>query len=179
LIIFLIVVWFAWITAYIPMAALAGILMVTAFKMMEFDSFSKIGKVPVSDSLVMIVTMIVTVLEDLIVGVACGTILAVILIFIQMKTAKNADTKAETADDSIISMPNFLFFGNIKKLSDKLEAATESRIILDMQAVTVIDETAILFDKIVFSGGKIGYFIEVNPNELDKVIPIKFVDIVE
>ena len=44
---------------------------------------------------------------------------------------------------------------------------------------TVIDETAILFDKIVFSGGKIGYFVEVNPNELDKVIPIKFVDIVE
>lgn len=44
---------------------------------------------------------------------------------------------------------------------------------------TVIDETAILFDKIVFSGGKIGYFIEVNPNELDKVIPVKFEDIVE
>lgn len=44
---------------------------------------------------------------------------------------------------------------------------------------TVVDETAILFDNIIFSGGKIGYFIEVNPNELDKVIPIKFVDIVE
>lgn len=44
---------------------------------------------------------------------------------------------------------------------------------------TVIDETAILFDKIIFSGGKIGYFIEVNPNEIEKVIPIKFVDIVE
>ena len=44
---------------------------------------------------------------------------------------------------------------------------------------TVVDETAILFDKIVFSGGKIGYFIEVNPNELNKVIPVKFVDIVE
>ena len=44
---------------------------------------------------------------------------------------------------------------------------------------TVIDETAILFDKIVFSGGKIGYFIEVNPLDLEKVIPVKFVDIVE
>ena len=44
---------------------------------------------------------------------------------------------------------------------------------------TVVDETAILFDKIVFSGGKIGYFIEVNPNELDKVILVKFEDIVE
>ena len=44
---------------------------------------------------------------------------------------------------------------------------------------TVIDETAILFDNIIFSGGKIGYFIEVNPMEIDKVIPVSFVDIVE
>ena len=44
---------------------------------------------------------------------------------------------------------------------------------------TVIDETAILFDNIIFSGGKIGYFVEVNPIEIEKVIPVKFVDIVE
>lgn len=44
---------------------------------------------------------------------------------------------------------------------------------------TVIDETAILFDKIIFSGGKIGYFIEVNPMDVEKVIPVKFIDIVE
>ena len=44
---------------------------------------------------------------------------------------------------------------------------------------TVINETAILFDTIVFSGGKIGYFIEVNPLDVEKVISIKFEDIVE
>lgn len=44
---------------------------------------------------------------------------------------------------------------------------------------TVVDETAILFEKIIFSAGKIGYFIEMNPNELSKVIPVKFEDIVE
>ncbi len=44
---------------------------------------------------------------------------------------------------------------------------------------TVIDETAILFDKIIFSGGKIGFFIEVNPLEIERVLPITFVDIVE
>ena len=44
---------------------------------------------------------------------------------------------------------------------------------------TVVDETAILFDNIIFSGGKIGYFIEVNPMEIEKVIPVSFVDIVE
>ena len=44
---------------------------------------------------------------------------------------------------------------------------------------TVIDETAILFDKIIFSGGKIGFFVEVNPLDVEKVIPVKFIDIVE
>ena len=44
---------------------------------------------------------------------------------------------------------------------------------------TVIDESAILFDKIIFSGGKIGYFVELNPTDVDKVIPVKFKDIVE
>ncbi len=44
---------------------------------------------------------------------------------------------------------------------------------------TVIDETAKLFDKIIFSGGKIGFFIELNPIDVEKVIPVTFVDIVE
>lgn len=44
---------------------------------------------------------------------------------------------------------------------------------------TVIDETATLFDTIIFSGGKIGFFVEVNPMDIEKVLPIKFVDILE
>ena len=44
---------------------------------------------------------------------------------------------------------------------------------------TVIDETAILFERIIFSGGKIGFFIEVNPLDIEKVIKVKFEDIVE
>ena len=79
LIILLVVLFFSGVTAFIPMAALAGILMVTAFNMIEFESFAEIGKVPYSESLIMIVTMIVTVIEDLIVGVACGIALTLIL----------------------------------------------------------------------------------------------------
>ena len=44
---------------------------------------------------------------------------------------------------------------------------------------TVIDETAIIYDTIIFSGGKIGYFIETNPFDLERVISLKFEDIVE
>ena len=45
--------------------------------------------------------------------------------------------------------------------------------------VTVVDETAILYDTIIFSGGKIGYFIEINPFDLESVISLQFKDIVE
>ena len=43
----------------------------------------------------------------------------------------------------------------------------------------VIDETALLFDEIVFSAGKIGYQVEVNTNDLEKVIDCSFEDIVK
>lgn len=44
---------------------------------------------------------------------------------------------------------------------------------------TFIQEDALLFDTIVFSGGKIGSQIEMNPNDLSKVIECSFVDIIK
>ncbi len=42
---------------------------------------------------------------------------------------------------------------------------------------TVIDETAILFDTICISAGKIGYQVELNPEDLAKLVNAEFVDI--
>lgn len=36
---------------------------------------------------------------------------------------------------------------------------------------TVIDSSVTNFDKIVFSGGKIGYMVEVSPQDLKKLVP--------
>lgn len=44
---------------------------------------------------------------------------------------------------------------------------------------TFIQEEALLFDTIVFSGGKIGAQIEMNPNDLEKVIICSFGDIIK
>lgn len=44
---------------------------------------------------------------------------------------------------------------------------------------TFIHQDALLFDTIVFSGGKIGSQIEMNPNDLSKVIDCSFVDIIK
>lgn len=45
--------------------------------------------------------------------------------------------------------------------------------------VTTIDESAILFDKIIFSGGKIGYQVELSLEDLKQVIDYNLVDICE
>ena len=44
---------------------------------------------------------------------------------------------------------------------------------------TIIDVTALLFDIIIFCGGKIGFFLAVNLVVVGKVVPVSFVDIVE
>ena len=43
---------------------------------------------------------------------------------------------------------------------------------------TLIDETALLQDTIIFSGGQIGCQIEMNPETLAELIPVRFVDLV-
>ena len=42
---------------------------------------------------------------------------------------------------------------------------------------TVIDETAELFDKILFSGGRIGCQVELSAAELEEIVPLEYRDI--
>ena len=44
---------------------------------------------------------------------------------------------------------------------------------------TVVDETAQLWDTIIFSAGKIGYQVEVSPENLEKMIPYTFADVTQ
>lgn len=46
------------------------------------------------------------------------------------------------------------------------------------QFTTTIDETAQLFETIMFSGGRVGYQIEMAPEDLEKMIPLTYVDLV-
>ena len=43
---------------------------------------------------------------------------------------------------------------------------------------TVINDSALEFDNIIFSGGKIGLQIEMNPKDIEKVLRVKFSSIV-
>lgn len=43
---------------------------------------------------------------------------------------------------------------------------------------TTIHKTAENFETIFFSGGKIGFQVEVSPKDLEKVVPVKYADLV-
>lgn len=47
------------------------------------------------------------------------------------------------------------------------------------QFPTFVDETALLFDTILISGGKRGLQIEIAPSDLEKAVPLTFADISE
>ena len=47
------------------------------------------------------------------------------------------------------------------------------------QYVTVVDESALLCDTIIFSAGKIGAQVEVKPSDLEKVVPVTFQEITD
>ena len=47
------------------------------------------------------------------------------------------------------------------------------------QFPTAVDETAQLYDTIVFSAGRIGHQIELAPDDLARVVPIEYADLVK
>ena len=79
---------------YIPMACLAGVLVVVAYNMSGWRSFCSIMKNPKSDVIVLWVTFLLTVIFDLTIAIEVGLICACLLFMRRM---------AETTDVKIIS----------------------------------------------------------------------------
>ena len=79
IVVLLILVIFAPYASHIPLASLAPILMIVAWNMSERHIFSHIVKTKTSDSLVLVVTFLLTVFVDLTTAVEVGLLLSVLL----------------------------------------------------------------------------------------------------
>ncbi len=80
----LIMLFFGKWAALIPMATLAGILLVVSYNMSEYHLFLKMFKSPKSDIAVLVATFLLTVLIDLTVAIQAGVVLAAILFMKRM-----------------------------------------------------------------------------------------------
>lgn len=158
---------FAWpLTSYIPLAALAAVLLVVAWNMSEIDKFQHLMKAPVGDRAVLLVTFALTVMVDLTVAIEVGVVLAAFLFMHRMSEAVDVRTHmslieedqsdAEPRDRHLdeVALPAGIvmshisgpfFFGVAMRLGEVLDriGAPPKIFILDMSAVPIIDATGV------------------------------------
>lgn len=138
------------VLAYIPMAGLAGLLIMVAWNMSEAPHFVKLIKTaPRRDVIVLLVCFSLTVAFDMVVAVAVGIALAGVL-FIQRVLALTAAHSTVTADIEHESMVYHylegpLFFAACDKIKQLVDGTPKSAqvIIFDMEKVTAIDISAL------------------------------------
>ena len=161
----LLILWlFARWAEVIPLATLAGILLVVAYNMSDWRTFARLFRSPRSDVTVMLVTFLLTVLIDLTVALEAGMVLAAFLFMRRMASLSQAgyvtrmlSEEMDPNDPNAISkrvvppgvevfeVYGSFFFGAASKFKDALhDVATRPKVlILRLREVLAIDATAL------------------------------------
>jgi len=146
----------------IPMATLAGILVVISYNMSEWRSFVSVFKGPGSDVAVMVITFLLTVLVDLTVAIEIGMISAAFLFMRKMIKASDVSMLTKDMDDDgngkdaidnfkvpknveVFEITGPLFFGAAYKFKDAMRFIEKRPkvLIIRMRQVPIIDATGI------------------------------------
>ena len=148
--------------ALIPMATLAGILVIVAYNMSEWKVFLAVFKGPRSDVAVLLTTFLLTVLVDLTVAIEIGMVLAVFLFMQKMIQFSEVNMVTKEAVDSandpesmekyiipkeveIFEITGPLFFGAAYKFKEAMRFIENPPkvLIIRMRKVPIIDATGI------------------------------------
>jgi SulP family sulfate permease len=142
--------------ALIPMATLAGILIMVAWNMSELENFIDVFKGSKSDAAVLVTTFGLTVLVDLTVAIEIGMILAAFLFMRKMMQASSVQQAFVPADEligpddipkgvDVFEINGPLFFGAAYKFKDAMKIIEKPArvLIIRMRNVPVIDATGI------------------------------------
>ncbi|WP_373048009.1 SulP family inorganic anion transporter [Vulgatibacter sp.] len=137
---------FAPVMARIPIAALAGVLLATAMRMLHPRELIALWKSSRSEAVVYAVTFVVIVATDLIVGVQAGVLAALAIAAIRLGRAHHDRLAIESTGPHrfLVSGPlTFLAAARLEKLRNEIGQAEPGQgVVLDMAKVTAIDSTA-------------------------------------
>ena len=86
------------LTKHIPMACLAGVLIIVAYNMSEWRTFRSLMKNPKSDVIVLLVTFLLTVVFDLTIAIEVGLVLAMVLFMRRIMETTNISVLKEKID---------------------------------------------------------------------------------
>lgn len=157
----LVVLFLAPFAQYVPMPAMAAVLMMVAHRMGEWHELRRLGRMPRSDAVVLLTTFLLTVIFDLVIAVEVGMILAAIL-FIK-RISETTEVSAVTTSDELESEEQLVrgkdvppgvlvyrifgpfFFGAAEKMENAIGSLQRlpKVLILRMQLVPAMDATAL------------------------------------
>jgi len=169
IVLLLIMLFFGKWAALIPMATLAGILVVVAYNMSEWHHFVKLLKSPKMDIAVLLVTFFLTILVDLTVAIQAGVVLAALLFMKRMSDVTQVgyitsmvgfeeedeeDAKADPNNINKFSVPEGVevfevngpfFFGAAERFKHTLNLIVKKPKVLILRTRTVLamDATAL------------------------------------
>jgi SulP family sulfate permease len=149
--------------SYIPIATLAGILVIVAYNMSEWKNFRSILRGPKGDVAVLLITFFLTVLIDLTVAIEIGMVLAVFLFMRNMIKFSDVSVLTKEIDDAefgydlvdgkyqlpkgiaVFEITGPLFFGAAYKFKDAMRYIEKHPpvLIIRMRHVPIIDVTGI------------------------------------
>jgi SulP family sulfate permease len=160
----LIMLFLAPLAKHIPLATLAGILVVVAYNMSEWRAFLSISRGPRSDVAVLLVTFFLTVLIDLTIAIQVGMVLAAFLFMRRMAKISKVEALSEviyprdasgrTIEEAPLQVPEGvevyeingpLFFGAAQNFKQAIQDIHKKSpiLIIRMRFVPIIDATGL------------------------------------
>lgn len=152
------------LTKHIPMACLAGVLVIVSYNMSEWRSVKAMMKNPRSDVIVLLTTLLLTVIFDLTIAIMAGLVMAILLFLKRIMENTNisvirneidmeADEESNHVDEKLDVSPGVevyeidgpFFFGVAGKFDEVMRTVgdTPTVRIIRMRKVPFIDSTGI------------------------------------
>ncbi|MGX5682637.1 SulP family inorganic anion transporter [Schumannella luteola] len=149
LVLLLVVYVAAGVVSLIPLAALAGVLMVTAVRMVSVATVRSVVRSTRSDALVFAVTAVITVSFDLVVAVVIGIAVAAVFALVTLSRSAGVHREPlpgqpEPGDERIalFRIDGALFFGAAERMLDRVgEVEGASVVIIRMSQLQSLDAT--------------------------------------
>ncbi|MCI3918850.1 SulP family inorganic anion transporter [Paenibacillus sp. TRM 82003] len=129
----------------IPMAALVGVMIMVSVSTFDWKSIAELRKVPVSDSLVMVVTVAVVVYtHDLAKGVITGVVLSAVIFGWRIASRISVQEGLELDGTKYYRVHGQLFFGTMAQFVDRFHPKQDpERIIIDFSESHIWDHSAV------------------------------------
>lgn len=142
--ILLFVLFLAPLIELIPLAALVGVMFVVSQQTFAWGSLRVLGKVPLSDALVIAAVTIITVFTDLATAVLCGIVIAALNFAWHHARELYADSDVQADGSKLYRAHGTLFFASTTPFLNLFDVANDpAQVTLDCRHLSFVDYSAI------------------------------------